>query len=455
MIPQESTPIGEPPTELPLNHAVRRKLTTIFCADVVGYSRLMGVDETGTLKRLKECRELIAAFIDRHRGRVVSWSGDAVLADFASVVEAVQCAVEIQKELKARNDGKIEGERMEFRIGINLGDVMIEDHDIFGEGVNIASRLQSLAKPGGILISGSVHDQVKNKLSLGFNFMGHQQVKNIAEQVPVFIVAHDGAMAIASGAAIVSPMGGKNARAKSETAYAYGSFLSRAGAGLVDGISALVLGFLLSLALIAAFGNVIEIDDPVIPFAIERTIETDSPSIEIAGGGREVKTTQRSIVERNFFGLATQTVRRTHVDLTVNRNANSSEPARGAADAALLKLSGTSADVLIDPASRSDLSRPSLSLVAIATYFIMLALCEGFLLRGSSPGKSLFGLRVLGANGEAATLKQAFARNLAKLLSLATALIGFLMVLWTKRHQALHDAFADCIVVAASSEGTR
>jgi class 3 adenylate cyclase len=457
MIPQDSTPNGESPTEIPLNHAVRRKLTTIFCADVVGYSRLMGVDETGTLKRLKECRELVAAFIDRHRGRVVSWSGDAVLADFGSVVEAVQCAVEIQKELKARNDGKVEGERMEFRIGINLGDVMIEDHDIFGEGVNIASRLQSLATPGGILISGSVHDQVKNKLSLGFNFMGHQQVKNIAEQVPVFTVAHDGApaMAVASGAAIVSPIGGKSGRAKAEAAYAYGSFLSRAGAGLVDGFSALVLGFLLSLALIAAFGNVIEIDDPVIPFAIEKTIETDSPSIEIAGGGREVKTTQRSIVERNFFGLATQTVRRTHVDLTVNRNANTSEPARSAADPALLKLSGTSADVLIDPASRSDLSRPSLSFVAIATYFIMLALCEGFLLRGSSPGKSLFGLRVLGSNGEAATLKQAFARNVAKLLSLATALIGFLMVLWTKRHQALHDAFADCIVVASPPKGSR
>src|SRR6185436_7243793 len=154
-----STTLSSPFPSAHLNHAVRRKLTTIFCADVVGYSRLMGVDETGTLKRLKECRELVAAFIDRHRGRVVSWSGDAVLADFGSVVEAVQCAVEIQRELKARNDDKTEGERMEFRIGINLGDVMIEDHDIFGEGVNIASRLQSLAAPGGILISGSVHEQ--------------------------------------------------------------------------------------------------------------------------------------------------------------------------------------------------------------------------------------------------------------------------------------------------------
>ena len=436
-----------------MNHAVRRKLTTIFCADVVGYSRLMGVDETGTLKRLKECRELVAAFIDRHRGRVVSWSGDAVLADFASVVEAVQCAVEIQKELKARNDGKVEGERMEFRIGINLGDVMVEDHDIFGEGVNIASRLQSLAAPGGVLISGSVHDQVKNKLSLGFNFMGHQQVKNIAEQVPVFIVAHDGApmTVVASGVAIAPAQGGaKPARVVGDAGYAYGSFLTRAGAGVVDVLAAFVAGLLLSLFLVTAFGNVIEIDDPVIPFAIEKTVQADSPSIEIAAGGRVVKTTQRSIVERNFFGLATQTVRRTHIDLTVNRNASSADHARDAADVALLKASGTSGDALIDPASRTDLSRPSLSLVAIATYFIMLAFCEGFLWRGSSLGKSLFGLSVLGANGEAITLKQAFARNLAKLLSLATALIGFVMVLWTRRHQALHDMFADCIVVAAA-----
>src|SRR5262245_32740545 len=100
---------------------------------------MMGKDEHGTLVRLKECRELIQAFIERHHGRVVSWSGDAVLADFSSVVESVQCAVEIQRELKAQNESRRDGERMDFRIGINLGDVMIDDNDIFGEGVNIAS----------------------------------------------------------------------------------------------------------------------------------------------------------------------------------------------------------------------------------------------------------------------------------------------------------------------------
>ena len=144
------------------------------------------------------------AFIERHHGRVVSWSGDAVLADFNSVVESVQCAVEIQRELKAQNESIREAERMDFRIGINLGDVMIDDHDIFGEGVNIASRLQSLATPGGILISGSVHDQVKNKVALGFNFMGHQQVKNISEQVPVFVVTHDVAPVMAADAGVAA-----------------------------------------------------------------------------------------------------------------------------------------------------------------------------------------------------------------------------------------------------------
>jgi adenylate cyclase len=130
-----------------VSHTVKRKLTTIFCADVVGYSKLMGADEHGTLVRLKQCRELIEAFIQRHRGRVVSWSGDAVLADFNSVVESVQCAVEIQRELKAQNEALDTSQRMAFRIGVNLGDVMIDDHDIFGEGVNIAARLQSLAPP--------------------------------------------------------------------------------------------------------------------------------------------------------------------------------------------------------------------------------------------------------------------------------------------------------------------
>ena len=432
-----------------MSHAVRRKLTTIFCADVVGYSRMMGADEAGTLKRLKECRELMAAFIDRHHGRVVSWSGDAVLADFSSVVEAVQCAVEIQLELKARNDGKAESERMEFRIGINLGDVMIEDHDIFGEGVNIAARLQSLAAPGGILISGSVHDQVRNKMAVGFNFMGHQQVKNIADQVPVFFVAHEGApaLAVAASAPAASLTYAKTTAPKQPTK-TYGTFLGRTTAALIDLIGAYALGLAISIGLVAALGNVIEIDDFILPFAMEKTLESDLPTTEIVAGGAVVRTTQRSIVERNFFGIATQTVRRTHIQSTVQRNgASKPDPS----DPENIRAGSGDEDTLIDPQSRKEIVRPSFTFVAICTYFLLLALCEGFLLGGSSPGKALVGLRVAGANGERMTIPRALARNLAKVLSLATAFIGFLMVLWTKRRQALHDMLTECVVVDTSA----
>jgi class 3 adenylate cyclase/uncharacterized RDD family membrane protein YckC len=437
-----------------LSHAVRRKLTTIFCADVVGYSRLMGVDETGTLKRLKECRELIAAFIDRHRGRVVSWSGDAVLADFASVVEAVQCAVEIQRELKARNDDKPEGERMEFRIGINLGDVMIEDHDIFGEGVNIASRLQSLAVPGGILISGSVHDQVKNKVSLGFNFMGHQQVKNIADQVPVFGILHDGSPALAAPAGVAAlprpGSAGKAAGTKAEARSPYATFVNRAGAGFIDVIAIWLICTLLGVFLVAGLGNVVELDDPIIPLASERTVESDLPSTEIVAGGLAVITTQRSIIERSLFGLATQTIRRTKVDATIDPKAGPSRHPGDALDLAMAKDRIEEGDVLIDPKSRNTISPPSLSFLMIFAYFVLMALTEGLL--GASFGKLLFGMRVRGTNGERVTLARAFARNVAKILSVVTLFVGFLMVFWTRQRQALHDMLAECVVVNTSVE---
>ena len=153
---------------------MKRKLTTIFCADVSGYSRMMGADEARTLATLKEYREAIEGFIARHHGRVVSWSGDGLLAEFASVVEAVQCAAEVQRELKARNASRDEHLRMTFRIGINLGDVMADGDDIFGEGVNIAARLQQMAVPGGILVSSPVYEQVRGKLTMGFAALGNQ-----------------------------------------------------------------------------------------------------------------------------------------------------------------------------------------------------------------------------------------------------------------------------------------
>jgi adenylate cyclase len=173
--------------------SVERKLTTILCADVHGYSRLMEQDETATLGTLRVYRDAIDGLIARHRGRIASTAGDSLLADFPSVVEAVQCAIEIQQELAGRNRSLPDARRMAFRIGINLGDVMLHDGDLYGEGVNVAARLEALAEPGGICISRTVYEQVRNKLTVGFDDLGDQSVKNISEPVQAFRVRLDGA----------------------------------------------------------------------------------------------------------------------------------------------------------------------------------------------------------------------------------------------------------------------
>jgi class 3 adenylate cyclase len=165
----------------------RRKLTTIFSADVHGYSRMMEADEERTLARLKRLRDTMARLITAHSGRVVNTWGDGLLAEFSSVVEAVRAAVDVQNEL-ARVDGADDGEPMLFRIGINLGDVIADGDNIYGDGVNIAARLQESAAPGGILISRTVHDQVRNKVSVGFDFLGDLAVKNLQEAVPRYAV---------------------------------------------------------------------------------------------------------------------------------------------------------------------------------------------------------------------------------------------------------------------------
>ncbi|KRQ17311.1 adenylate/guanylate cyclase domain-containing protein [Bradyrhizobium manausense] len=159
---------------------VKRRLTTVLCADVYGYSRLMEADEAGTLEALRRSRAAIARLVERHDGRIVNTWGDAVIAEFASVVEAVQSAIEIQQEISDQESVAPQASAMRFRIGINLGDVMVDGTNIYGDGVNIASRLQELADPGGVVISSSVYDQVHNKLSVGFDCLGQRPMKNIA-----------------------------------------------------------------------------------------------------------------------------------------------------------------------------------------------------------------------------------------------------------------------------------
>ena len=162
---------------------VNRKLSCILSTDVVGYSRLMEENEASTVRYLEENKKLISKLIEDHNGRVVDSPGDNLLAEFSSAVKAVDCAVKIQKELKIKNADLIENKRMQFRIGINLGDVIEEEGRLYGSGVNIAARLEGLADPGGICIARNVYDQVKNKLDLGYDYLGEHDVKNITEPV--------------------------------------------------------------------------------------------------------------------------------------------------------------------------------------------------------------------------------------------------------------------------------
>jgi class 3 adenylate cyclase len=389
---------------------VKRKLTTILCADVVGYSRLMGVDEAGTLKKLKSCREMMTGFVEHHHGRVVSWSGDAVLADFASVVESVQCAIEVQRELKARNETVPPSERMEFRIGINLGDVMVEDHDIFGEGVNIAARLQALAPPGGVLVSGSVHEQVKNKLTADFGFLGHQQVKNIATQVPAYVVIPE--RPPADPAAPPPPKPPEPVLA------------ARAAAGATDGLIATLAAFAATLPLTAAG---LPVADTSLPFGVlttERVVSQEEPTTEIAEGGTVVITREPQIVNRTVLGTATQTYR-----VTATHTVTGGVSAK------------TVEDVLIDPDTGKPLGLVSVWWFAAAAYLGLMVLTEGVGRQRRSPGKSLFGLTV-SSGGKPLSPGAAIVRNAAKIVSVLPVFAGLLLPVWTKRPQMLHDLAA-------------
>lgn len=173
-----------------------RRLAAIFAGDIAGYSRLMGMDEEGTLRQLKDHRKkLVDPKIIEHRGRIVKTTGDGILVEFSSAVDAVRCAVDIQRAMAERNADIPSDKRIEFRIGINVGDIIIEDNDIFGDGVNVAARMEGLAKPGGIMVSRTVHDQVSDKLNFSFEDIGEQAVKNIVRPVRAYRIEMQGVAA--------------------------------------------------------------------------------------------------------------------------------------------------------------------------------------------------------------------------------------------------------------------
>jgi adenylate cyclase len=185
---------------------VDRRLAAIFAGDIAGYSRLMGSDEEGTLRQLKAHRkELVDPKITEHRGRIVKTTGDGMLVEFVSVVDAVRCAVDIQRGMAERNADVPAARRIEFRIGINVGDIISDENDIYGDGVNVAARLEALAEPGGILVSRNVHDQVRDKLGFGFEDLGEQMVKNIARPIGVHRVQIADHATLARASAAVAP----------------------------------------------------------------------------------------------------------------------------------------------------------------------------------------------------------------------------------------------------------
>ena len=184
-----------------------RRLAAILAADVAGYSRLIGEDEEGTLDRLRSMRaEVIDPPIAQHRGRIVKTTGDGFLVEFASVVDAVRCAIAMQQAMPERNTSIEADNRIELRIGINLGDVIVEDGDIFGDGVNVAARLEGLAEPRAVCVSNTVYEHVRDRLPYAFEDMGEQHIKNIARPVRVYRVRPETATAATpSGAALALP----------------------------------------------------------------------------------------------------------------------------------------------------------------------------------------------------------------------------------------------------------
>ena len=182
------------------NDQLLRKLTAVLYADVAGYSRLTGEDEEGTHRRLSEYLDRFASAIVEHHGRVAHYAGDAVLANFDTITDALACAVSVQSTLRSHNQALPAERRVEFRIGINLGDVIIDRNDLYGDGVNVAARLETLAEPGGICVSEAVRTAIGRKLAVGYEFLGEREVKNIAEPVRAYRVVPEEALASEPGA---------------------------------------------------------------------------------------------------------------------------------------------------------------------------------------------------------------------------------------------------------------
>src|SRR5277367_876149 len=187
--------------DVPNTQFLERKLATILSADVAEFSRLMGEDEEQTLRVFREHKKVFESLVAMHRGRIFNTAGDAILAEFGSAVEAVRCATDIQAALRTRNDQLPPSRQVRFRIGINLGDVMVQGQDLLGDGVNVAARLQTAAQPGGICLSGSVYDQIRNKLSLSFQSLGEKSYKNIQQPVRTFSITE------ADGSGVIPPPG--------------------------------------------------------------------------------------------------------------------------------------------------------------------------------------------------------------------------------------------------------
>jgi TolB-like protein/class 3 adenylate cyclase len=184
--------------------AVERKLTAILAADVAGYSRLMGADEVGTLRRLTACRVIVDGLIAAHRGRIFNTAGDSVVADFASAVDAVECAVAVQEALAGENVNQPAATQMQFRIGVHIGDVIVQGDNLLGDGVNIAARLEALAEPGGICVSGAVHDQIGTKVPVSFVELADPQMKNVAQPVRTYRV--EGKATVTDRATVAPPL---------------------------------------------------------------------------------------------------------------------------------------------------------------------------------------------------------------------------------------------------------